>query len=129
MSANDLIKRSIIVGSAITVLVVAVFSVWFASKVSTALILSPIVFTVVSVLSIKMLTTPSVEALLKFNGAFMITNAAKLLLFLTYFLVSYLSMQGESRIPFVVVFMLLYIIFTVLDTMALLQYYKDKEQS
>lgn len=129
MSANELIKRSVIIGCAITIVVAVVFSVWFASMASTALLLTPILFTVASVLTIKVLTTPSVEALLKFNGAFMLTNGAKLLIFLVYFVVAYLSTKGEPRIPFVVVFLLLYLFFTVMDTITLLQFYKDKENS
>jgi F0F1-type ATP synthase assembly protein I len=129
MSANELIKRSVIIGCTITIVVAVVFSVWFASMASTALLLTPILFTVASVLTIKILTTPSVEALLKFNGAFMLTNGAKLLIFLVYFVVAYLSMKGEPRIPFVVVFLLLYLFFTVMDTITLLQFYKDKENS
>ncbi|MBO7440386.1 MAG: hypothetical protein J6T96_08335 [Bacteroidales bacterium] len=129
MSANELIKRSIIIGCAITIVIAVVFSVWFASMTSTALLLTPILFTVASVLTIKVLTTPSVEALLKFNGAFMLTNGVKLLIFLVFFIVAYLSMNGAPRISFVVVFLLLYLFFTVMDTITLLQFYKDKEKS
>lgn len=129
MSANDLIKRSIIVGSAITIIIVVVFTVWLAAKSSTALIVAPIIFTIASVLTVKVLTKPSKGALLKFNTAFMLTNTVKLLAFLAYFLVAYLNMQGEPRVPFVVVFMLLYLIFTAMDTVSLLQFYKDKKES
>jgi F0F1-type ATP synthase assembly protein I len=126
MNPSELIKRSVVVGSIVTIVVAVVFSVWFSDKSSTALIAAPILFTVASVLSIKVLTTPSVEVLLKFTGAFMLTNVAKLLLFLVYFLVAYIGMPGPQRICFVVVFLLLYLFFTVLDTMSLLQYFKDK---
>ena len=129
MNVNDLIKRSIIVGSAITIIIVVVFTVWLAAKSSTALIVAPIIFTIASVLTVKVLTKPSKGALLKFNTAFMLTNTVKLLAFLAYFLVAYLNMQGEPRVPFVVVFMLLYLIFTAMDTVSLLQFYKDKKES
>jgi len=128
MSANDLIKRSLIVGSSITIIIVVVFSVWLTAKSSTALIAAPIVFTIASVLTIKVLTKPSKGALLKFNTAFMLTNTVKLLAFLAYFLVAYLTMQGEPRVPFVVVFMLLYLIFTAMDTVSLLQFYKNNQE-
>ena len=129
MNVNDLIKRSIIVGSAITIIIVVVFTVWLAAKSSTALIVAPIIFTTASVLTVKVLTKPSKGALLKFNTAFMLTNTVKLLAFLAFFLVAYLNMQGEPRVPFVVVFMLLYLIFTAMDTVSLLQFYKDKKES
>ena len=129
MNVNDLIKRSIIVGSAITIIIVVVFTVWLAAKSSTALIVAPIIFTIASVLTVKVLTKPSKGALRKFNTAFMLTNTVKLLAFLAYFLVAYLNMQGEPRVPFVVVFMLLYLIFTAMDTVSLLQFYKDKKES
>lgn len=129
MSANDLIKRSIIVGCIVTAIIVVVFTVWLAEKSSIALFVAPVVFTIASVLTVKVLTKPSKGALLKFNTAFMLTNTVKLLVFLTYFLVAYLTMQGEPRVPFVVVFMLLYLIFTVMDTVSLLQFYKNKKES
>lgn len=129
MNANELIKRSIIIGSIITIAIAVVFSVWLAPMSSTALIITPILFTAASILTIKVLTTPSVEALLKFNSAFMLTNGAKLLIYLVFFIVAYLSIHGEPRIPFVVVFLVLYLFYTVMDTITLLQFYKDKENS
>ena len=115
MNSNDLIKRSIIIGSIITIVVAVVFA--------------PVLFTVASVLTIKVLTIPSAKALLKFSSAFMLTTVVKMLIFLAFFLVSYLQMPGEKRICFVVVFLLLHIGFTVIDTIALLRFFKDKENS
>ena len=129
MTSNELIKRCIIVGSALTIAVAVVFSVWLESVSSTPLIVTPVLFTVASVLTVKILTKPTAEALLKFSSAFMLTNVLKLVAFLIFFVVSYLQMEGEKRIGFVVVFMVLYLVFLVLDTMTLLQYYKDKEKS
>lgn len=129
MTSNELIKRCIIVGSALTIAVAVVFSVWLESVSSTPLIITPVLFTVASVLTVKILTKPTSEALLKFSSAFMLTNVLKLVAFLIFFVVSYLQMEGEKRIGFVVVFMVLYLVFLVLDTMTLLQYYKDKEKS
>ncbi len=129
MTSNELIKRCIIVGSALTIAVAVVFSVWLESVSSTPLIITPVLFTVASVLTVKILTKPTAEALLKFSSAFMLTNVLKLVAFLIFFVVSYLQMEGEKRIGFVVVFMGLYLVFLVLDTMTLLQYYKDKEKS
>jgi F0F1-type ATP synthase assembly protein I len=129
MTSNELIKRCIIVGSALTIAVAVVFSVWLESVSSTPLIITPVLFTVASVLTVKILTMPTAEALLKFSSAFMLTNVLKLVAFLIFFVVSYLQMEGEKRIGFVVVFMVLYLVFLVLDTMTLLQYYKDKEKS
>ena len=129
MTSNELIKRCIIVGSALTIAVAVVFSVWLESVSSTPLIITPVLFTVASVLTVKILTKPTAEALLKFSSAFMLTNVLKLVAFLIFFVVSYLQMDGEKRIGFVVVFMVLYLVFLVLDTMTLLQYYKDKEKS
>ena len=127
MSSNDLIKRSIIIGSVITIAVV-VFSACFDKLSSTPLVVAPILFTVASVLTIKILTKPSTEALLKFSSAFMLTNIVKMVVFLIFFVVSYLQMPGEKRIFFVVAFLLLYLAFIVLDTVTLLQFYKDKEK-
>lgn len=129
MTSNELIKRCIIVGSALTIAVAVVFSVWLESVSSTPLIITPVLFTVASVLTVKILTKPTAEALLKFSSAFMLTNVLKLVAFLIFFVVSYLQMEGKKRIGFVVVFMVLYLVFLVLDTMTLLQYYKDKEKS
>ena len=129
MTSNELIKRCIIVGSALTIAVAVVFSVWLESVSSTPLIITPVLFTVASVLTVKILTKPTAEALLKFSSAFMLTNVLKLVAFLIFFVVSYLQMEGEKRIGCVVVFMVLYLVFLVLDTMTLLQYYKDKEKS
>ena len=129
MTSNELIKRCIIVGSALTIAVAVVFSVWLESVSSTPLIITPVLFTVASVLTVKILTKPTAEALLKFSSAFMLTNVLKLVAFLIFFVGSYLQMEGEKRIGFVVVFMVLYLVFLVLDTMTLLQYYKDKEKS
>lgn len=129
MTSNELIKRCIIVGSALTIAVAVVFSVWLESVSSTPLIITPVLFTVASVLTVKILTKPTAEALLKFSSAFMLTNVLKLVAFLIFFVVSYLQMECEKRIGFVVVFMVLYLVFLVLDTMTLLQYYKDKEKS
>ena len=129
MTSNELIKRCIIVGSALTIAVAVVFSVWLESVSSTPLIITPVLFTVASVLTVKILTKPTAEALLKFSSAFMLTNVLKLVAFLIFFVVSYLQIEGEKRIGFVVVFMVLYLVFLVLDTMTLLQYYKDKEKS
>ena len=129
MTSNELIKSCIIVGSALTIAVAVVFSVWLESVSSTPLIITPVLFTVASVLTVKILTKPTAEALLKFSSAFMLTNVLKLVAFLIFFVVSYLQMEGEKRIGFVVVFMVLYLVFLVLDTMTLLQYYKDKEKS
>ena len=129
MTSNELIKRCIIVGSALTIAVAVVFSVWLESVSSTPLIITPVLFTVASVLTVKILTKPTAEALLKFSSAFMLTNVLKLVAFLIFFVVSYLQMEGEKRIGFGGVFMVLYLVFLVLDTMTLLQYYKDKEKS
>ncbi|MCR5454540.1 MAG: hypothetical protein K6F33_06095 [Bacteroidales bacterium] len=129
MKSTDLIKRSIIVGSVVTIAIAVVFSVWWQHLSSTPLIVAPVLFTVASALSIKLLTTPSAEALLKFSSAFMLTTLAKLLIFLTFFVVSYLQMPSEKRICFVVVFLLLYLGFMVLDTISLLQFFKNKENS
>jgi len=129
MNSNDLIKRSIIIGSIITIVVAVVFSVWFSDVSSAPLIIAPVLFTVASVLTIKVLTIPSAKALLKFSSAFMLTTVVKMLIFLAFFLVSYLQMPGEKRICFVVVFLLLHIGFTVIDTIALLRFFKDKENS
>ena len=129
MTSNELIKRCIIVGSALTIAVAVVFSVWLESVSSTPLIITPVLFTVASVLTVKILTKPTAEALMKFSSAFMLTNVLKHVAFLIFFVVSYLQMEGEKRIGFVVVFMVLYLVFLVLDTMTLLQYYKDKEKS
>ena len=129
MTSNELIKRCIIVGSALTIAVAVVFSVWLESVSSTPLIITPVLFTVASVLTVKILTKPTAEALLKFSSAFMLTNGVKLLIFLVFFIVAYLSMNGAPRISFVVVFLLLYLFFTVMDTITLLQFYKDKEKS
>lgn len=129
MTSNDLIKRCIIVGSIVTVVVAVVAMLWLGNIASTELIIAPIVFTVMSVLTVKVLTAPTVSALLKFSSAFMLTNFVKLLAYLAFFLVAYIGMPGEKRICFVVGFMLLYLIFAVMDTMTLLQYYKDKEKS
>ena len=129
MNSNDLIKRSIIIGSIITIVVAVVFSVWFSDVSSVPLIIAPVLFTVASVLTIKVLTIPSAKALLKFSSAFMLTTVVKMLIFLAFFLVSYLQMPGEKRICFVVVFLLLHIGFTVIDTIALLRFFKDKENS
>lgn len=129
MTSNELIKRCIIVGSALTIAVAVVFSVWLESVSSTPLIITPVLFTVASVLTVKILTKPTAEALLKFSSAFMLTNVLKLVAFLIFFVVSYLQMEGEKRIGFVVVFMVLYLVHLVRDTMTLLQYYKDKEKS
>ena len=129
MNSNDLIKRSITIGSIITIVVAVVFSVWFSDVSSAPLIIAPVLFTVASVLTIKVLTIPSAKALLKFSSAFMLTTVVKMLIFLAFFLVSYLQMPGEKRICFVVVFLLLHIGFTVIDTIALLRFFKDKENS
>jgi F0F1-type ATP synthase assembly protein I len=129
MNSSDLIKRSIIIGSIVTIVVAVVFSVWFSDVSSSPLIVAPVLFTVASVLTIKVLTTPSAKALLKFSSAFMLTTVVKMLIFLAFFLVSYLQMPGEKRICFVVVFLLLYLGFTAIDTIALLQFFKDKENS
>jgi F0F1-type ATP synthase assembly protein I len=129
MNSNDLIKRSIIIGSIITIVVAVVFSVWFSDVSSAPLIIAPVLFTVASVLTIKVLTIPSAKALLKFSSAFMLTTVVKMLIFLAFFLVSYLQVPGEKRICFVVVFLLLHIGFTVIDTIALLRFFKDKENS
>jgi hypothetical protein len=129
MNSNDLIKRSIIIGSIITIVVAVVFSVWFSDVSSAPLIIAPVLFTVASVLTIKVLTIPLAKALLKFSSAFMLTTVVKMLIFLAFFLVSYLQMPGEKRICFVVVFLLLHIGFTVIDTIALLRFFKDKENS
>ena len=129
MNSNDLIKRSIIIGSIITIVVAVVFSVWFSDVSSVPLIIAPVLFTVASVLTIKVLTIPSAKALLKFSSAFMLTTVVKMLIFLAFFLVSYLQIPGEKRICFVVVFLLLHIGFTVIDTIALLLFFKDKENS
>ncbi|MBR4327991.1 MAG: hypothetical protein IKP73_20935 [Bacteroidales bacterium] len=129
MNSNDLIKRSIIIGSIITIVVAVVFSVWFSDVSSVPLIIAPVLFTVASVLTIKVLTIPSAKALLKFSSAFMLTTVVKMLIFLAFFLVSYLQIPGEKRICFVVVFLLLHIGFTVIDTIALLRFFKDKENS
>ena len=129
MNSNDLIKRSIIIGSIITIVVAVVFSVWFSDVSSVPLIMAPVLFTVASVLTIKVLTIPSAKALLKFSSAFMLTTVVKMLIFLAFFLVSYLQIPGEKRICFVVVFLLLHIGFTVIDTIALLRFFKDKENS
>ncbi len=126
MSSSELIRRSVVIGSIITILAAVVFSVWLPEVSSSALIIAPIIYTVVSVLTIRLLTAPSIEALLKFSSAFMLTNIVKLAIYLGYFLVSYLGMPGEKRICFVVVFLVLYLIFAVIDTIALLQFFKDK---
>lgn len=74
------------------------------------------------------LTTPSVEALLKFNDEFMLTNSARLLIFLV--LSSWLVLderRAEDSVcggAFGDVFF-----FTMMDTITLLQFYKDKEKS
>ena len=41
MTSNELIKRCIIVGSALTIAVAVVFSVWLESVSSTPLIITP----------------------------------------------------------------------------------------
>lgn len=128
MSINEYLKRYIIVGSILTIVVSVLFSLGFPNTTSTPLIIAPILFTVVSIGTLKLLAMPALSAVLKFSNAFMLTNVGKILVYLVYFIISYVDMEKERRMTFVAVFMVLYLFFLVFDTITLLKFFKDNNQ-
>ena len=78
MSINEYLKRYIIVGSILTIVVSVLFSLGFPNTTSTPLIIAPILFTVVSIGTLKLLAMPALSAVLKFSNAFMLTNVGKI---------------------------------------------------
>lgn len=122
------LKRYIIIGSILSIAVALVFSLGFPEVSSVPLLISPVLFTVVSILIIKILANPKFSVLLKFSNAFMLTNMLKMLVLLVYFVVSYLCIGQPQKITFVVSFMIMYFLYIVMDTIALLQFFKDKTQ-
>lgn len=126
---DGFIKKYIIAGSVAAILVTLVFNIGFPQLCSIPLIFSPVLATVVSVLMVRMLSNPSLSALLKFNSMFMLFNMLKMLVYLAYFIISYLCIDVDKRLTFVVAFVAIYIIYLVFDTATLLSIFKDKDKS
>lgn len=112
---NNYIKLYIILGSALTIVLVAVFMLAMPEKCTLAAILSPVFFTIVSLATLKIMTRSGSGALLKFSNALMLSNVVKMLASIAYLVVSVLLIDRQLRIPFVVVFLLMYVVFAVVD--------------
>ncbi len=121
------IKYYVILGCALTIALVAVFMLMMPDRCSLPAVLTPILFSALSIVSIKIMERPSVTTFIKFSNAFMLTNAIKLFADLIFLLVSYLNIDHQKRFTFVVVVLVMYVIYATVDTVLLLRMFKNKD--
>lgn len=121
------IKYYVILGSALTILLVALFSLALPDRMSLPAVVAPMLFAALSIVAVKIMERPQITSFLKFSNAFMLTNLVKLLADLVFVVVSYLNIERQCRFSFVAVVFLVYIIFAVVDTMVLLRMFKNND--
>jgi len=117
------LKQYIILTSVLTILSAVVFNVFLPEKLTFAVYLVPAVFAAVSLTVMKIMKNPKFGALTKFSNAFMLTNMAKLFVYLIVFLSLYF-LSGKNT-AFAVYFLAVYAVFAVADTAVLLKIFKE----
>ena len=117
------LKHYIILTSVLTILSAVVFNVFLPEKVTFAVYLVPVVFAAVSLTVMKIMKNPKFGALTKFSNAFMLTNMAKLFVYLVVFLSLYF-LSGKNT-AFAVDFLAVYAMFLIVDTAVLLKIFKE----
>jgi hypothetical protein len=124
---NLFTKQYIIIASALTIISTLIFEILLPQYTSIAAYFVPAFFAIVSVLLIKVLIKPKFEKIAKFSNAFMLTNTTKLFVYLIYFVTSILTIDSSKRIAFAVFFMLMYLIYAVIDTITLLNIFRKND--
>jgi len=123
---KNYLKIYLVLGSVLTIITVAVFMIFMPDRSSLPAILSPLFYMMLSVAAIKIMDRPNFASILKFSNAIMLSNTVKMLLGLVYFVVSYLNIEKTQKMPFLVVFLLMYVVFAVMDTNILLRMFNNK---
>lgn len=127
MMENKFERLYLILGSSLIIQLALVLVFLLPQYCSVAAVITPLFLTVVSLLALRVLKNPKFTAIAKFNNAFMLVNAMKMLFHFAFVIISYLLLDKPFRISFVVVFLALYLIFLVVDTYVLLRIFKNKD--
>ncbi|MBQ3656146.1 MAG: hypothetical protein II956_04760 [Bacteroidales bacterium] len=117
------LKQYIILTSILTILSAVVFNVFLPEKLTFAVYLVPIIFAAISLIVLKIMKNPKFGQLTKFSNAFMLTNMAKLFVYLIVFVALYF-ISGKNT-AFAVDFLAVYAVFAVADTAVLLKIFKE----
>lgn len=120
-------KQYIAIASVITIVSTLVFQLAMPERMCLVEYFVPAIFSVVSVLLIKVLIKPKFEKIAKFSNAFMISNMVKMVVYLVLLLAVVFNIASEKRIPFAIFFMLNYLVYAVADTITLLNLFRRKD--
>ncbi len=114
-------------GCALVIALVAFFMLMMPDRCSVPAVVTPVLFSALSIVSIKIMERPSNTTFMKFSNAFMLSNAIKLFADLIFLLVAYLNIDHLKRFPFVVTVLVMYVIYATVDTILLLRMFKNKD--
>ncbi len=126
---NNYTKIYIVVGSVLTIIVVAVLQFAIPDRSSLPAVLSPILYTVVSLVALKLMPKSDSSSILKLNNAVMLSNMGKMVVYAAYLIIVYLNLEQIQKMTFVIVFMLLYVVFSVLDINVRLRMIRNNKQN
>lgn len=121
------IKKYIILTSNWVIASTLTFNLFLQQYLSPTVYFVPLVFAIISLLVIKMILKQKEKKLTKFSSAFMLTNMAKLFLYLIFFVILYLNSDTEKRTAFAIYYMLTYLIYAIADTTSLLNIFKEEK--
>lgn len=121
------IKKYIILTSTWVIISTLTFNLCLSQYLSSTVYFVPFVFAIISLLVIKMILRQKEKKLTKFSTAFMLTNMAKLFLYLIFFVILYLNSDTEKRTAFAIYYMLTYLIYAIADTNSLLNIFKEEK--
>lgn len=124
---NNYEKIYIILGSSLVIIVSLVLMFGLPEYCSVAAVISPLFLTVASLVSVRIMKNPKFGSIAKFNNAFMLLNAAKMMVDFAFVLVGYLTLDKPMSTAFVIVFLLLFLVYLVMDTKVLLSIFKNKD--
>lgn len=122
------LTQYIIVAAICTVLAAIIFLLIIPAKSSWAVFATPAFFAAISILSALVITQPKYSKFANFSGVFMLSTVLKLILYFVFLMSAYVNIAQESRMPFVIFFMSVYLVYAIMDTMFLLRFFGRKDK-
>lgn len=112
---------TLIIAGLSTALFLTILNIWYLSAYPYMIILIAAVTTIGHLLVVK----ASIQNSRRFATAFLASVTLKLMIYLT-FILAYLLIDHSQVIPFVLTFIILYILFTVFEVVQVLNFIKRK---
>lgn len=128
MLLKQFVYKTIIIVLITTILCIVVFKFYLSFKFLTLYAFLPFAFGLVNVMIFKSLINKSESPFIKFTNKYLLCTTLKLLgsiIFITGFLIFY----KEHAVPFLSVFLILYLIFLAQEIVEILNFFKKKSKS